>query len=172
MRFPTLRWSTSTRPGYYHGHKAELDAEMERRAELADRLRQEMGQHPAAVEAAGDAPPAAMIRFYMDENAHGGITSALRDRGLDILTVQDEGRQRTPDPQVLDRATELGRVLFTQDDDLLAEASRRQRAGEAFAGVVFAHQRLSVGQCVECLELIAHAMEPAEFASRVMFLPL
>jgi uncharacterized protein (DUF433 family) len=33
---------------YYHGHQAELDADMERREELADRLREELGQHPAA----------------------------------------------------------------------------------------------------------------------------
>jgi len=92
--------------------------------------------------------------------------------GADVLTVQDEGRETAPDPEVLDRASELGRVLFTQDDDLLSEATRRQRAGIPFAGVVFAHQRrVSVGRCVEFLELIAAAGDLEEFANSVFFIP-
>jgi hypothetical protein len=56
---------------------------------------------------------------------------------------------------LLDRATELGRILFTQDDDLLREANERQQPGEAFAGVIYAHQlNVAVGQCIDDLELI------------------
>jgi hypothetical protein len=40
------------------------------------------------------------------------------------------------DPRLLDRAGELGRVLFSQDEDLLIEAARRQREGIHFAGVI------------------------------------
>ena len=69
------------------------------------------------------------VALYMDENVHGAITRGLRQRGVDILTVQEEGREGTPDPQVLDRAGEMGRVLVSQDTDLLIEAVRRQRAG-------------------------------------------
>lgn len=44
----------------------------------------------------------------------------------------------------------MGRVLFTQDDDLLEEATHRQRAGIAFGGVIYAHQEaVSIGQCVQ-----------------------
>jgi hypothetical protein len=34
----------------------------------------------------------------------------------------------------LDRASELGRVLFTQDDDSLTEATHRQQRGPLFGG--------------------------------------
>jgi uncharacterized protein DUF5615 len=51
----------------------------------------------------------------MDENVHRAITEGLRLRGVDVLTVQDDGRRRLRDPVVLDRATELGRPLFSQD---------------------------------------------------------
>jgi hypothetical protein len=89
------------------------------------------------------------------------------------LTAQEDGAEEMPDPELLDRATALGRVLFTQDEDLLAEGVRRQRAGETFAGVVFAHQRrVSIGLCIEHLELIALIAEPEEFANRVEYLPL
>lgn len=60
----------------------------------------------------------------------------LRRRGLDVLTVQEDGRAGDSDQSMLDRATELGRVLFSQDDDLLVEASRRQASSLPFCGVI------------------------------------
>jgi predicted nuclease of predicted toxin-antitoxin system len=68
-----------------------------------------------------------MLRLYMDEGVQGPITRGLRGRGVDVLTVQDDARQAAPDPEVLQRATELGRILFTQCDDLLSQVARRQR---------------------------------------------
>ena len=77
------------------------------------------------------------------------------------------------DPAILDRAGELERVLFTQDDDLLAEATRRQREGIPFHGVIYAHQlRVSIGTCVHDLEIIAKAGEPEDLRNGVQFLPL
>ena len=36
---------------------------------------------------------------------------------------------------------------FTQDEDLLAEGVRRQRAGEPLPGIIYAHQlRVTIGQ--------------------------
>lgn len=74
---------------------------------------------------------------------------------------------------MLDRATELGRVLFSQDTDLLREASLRQQSGEPFAGVIYAEQSVvPIGQCIQDLELIARAAQPQEFMNTVYFLPL
>lgn len=113
------------------------------------------------------------IALYMDEHVHRAITVGLRLRGIDVLTVQEDDHRNTPDPQVLDRAAELGRVLFSQDDDLLAEATRRQRLGVSFAGVIYAHQlHTTIGICVRDLELIAQASEPHELENRVQYLPL
>lgn len=114
-----------------------------------------------------------MVRLYMDENVRGAVTRGLRQRGVDVLTVQEDGRAGTPDPQVLERALELGRVLFTQDDDLLVEAARRQAEGEPFLGIVYAHQeKVTIGACIDGLELIAVLGEVEEFANRVEYLPL
>ena len=67
----------------------------------------------------------------------------------------------------------LGASSFTQDDDLLREAARRQATGERFSGLVYAHQLdVTVGQCVEDLELAALATEPEEWAGQVVYLPL
>ena len=63
----------------------------------------------------------------MDVDAPAAITRGLLLRGVDVLTAQLDGTAQVSDSQLLDRATELGRVLFSQDEDLLAEATKRQR---------------------------------------------
>lgn len=109
----------------------------------------------------------------MDENVHRSITGGLRLRGVDVLTVQEDGRRGMDDSRVLDRATELGRVLFSQDEDLLAEARLRQSAGISFSGVIYAHQlHTTIGDCVRDLELAAKATLLDELADQVLFLPL
>jgi Domain of unknown function (DUF5615) len=40
----------------------------------------------------------------MDEHVHRAITIGLRLRGIDVLTVQEDGLTATPDPLILDRA--------------------------------------------------------------------
>lgn len=78
-----------------------------------------------------------------------------------------------PDSDLLDRARSLGRVVFSQDDDMLREAHRRQHDGEPFAGVLYAHQlRITTGQAVRDLELIAKVYEPEDLENRVEYLPL
>jgi hypothetical protein len=113
------------------------------------------------------------IAFYMDHHVPRAITIGLRLRGVDVITAAEDGAQRMDDPQLLDRASELGRALFTQDDDLLAEAARRQREGVPFRGLIYAHQfQVSIGACVRDLEIIAKAGEPEDLVGHVRFLPL
>lgn len=113
------------------------------------------------------------ITFYMDQNVPRAIIVGLRLREVDVLTAYEDGTSEFSDPELLDRAGELGRVLFTRDDDLIVEAVRRQREGIAFHGVIYAHQlRVSIGACVRELELIAKAGEPEDLMNEVKFLPL
>ena len=113
------------------------------------------------------------VALYMDEHVPRTITQGLRLRQIDVLTVQEDGAAGLSDPDLLDRATQLQRPLFTFDDDLLVEAARRQRARIPFAGVIYAHPlRVSIGACIHDLQLIAEAVEPEDMASRIEFLPL
>lgn len=57
------------------------------------------------------------LTLYMDEHVHGAITTGLRLRDVDVLTVQEDDRSGFPDPEILDRATQLCRIVFTQDRD-------------------------------------------------------
>lgn len=113
------------------------------------------------------------VGLYMDVNVRAEITSQLRSRGVDVLTSQEDRTRELPDSALLDCATLLDRVLFTRDADLLAEAVMRQRSGGTFVGVVYAHQlHVTIGQCVEDLEVIAKVTEPADWVNRVEYLPL
>ena len=111
------------------------------------------------------------IAFYADEHIKRAIIDGLRLRDVDIVTVQEDGFRATDDPLILNRATQLNRVVFTNDDDFLVEAHRRQTRKEHFSGVVYAAQQTAVGLCIRDLELIAKLGEPDEFASRVTYLP-
>jgi hypothetical protein len=109
----------------------------------------------------------------MDVHVPLAITRGLRRRGLDVLTAQEDGSTQMRDPDLLDRAGKLGRLFFTRDQDLLAEAVRRLRNNERFATVVYAHQlEVSIGQCISDLELIANASTAEETWSQLVYLPL
>jgi predicted nuclease of predicted toxin-antitoxin system len=108
----------------------------------------------------------------MDEHVPRSISVGLRLRGVDIITAYEDGASGMSDQDLLDRACELNRVIFTQDDDFLVEAARRQKEGIPFRGVIYAHQlRISIRECVDSLEMIAKIGEPEDMSDAVQFLP-
>lgn len=113
------------------------------------------------------------VRLYFDVHVPIAIAEALRLRGVDVLRAQEDGSAEFEDPRLLDRATDLSRVLFTQDKGFLREANRRQERAEAFYGLVYAHQlNVTIGECVNDLELIAKSSDLQEWIGRVEPLPL
>jgi hypothetical protein len=113
------------------------------------------------------------LAFYMDENVPRQIAVGLRLRRVDVLTVQEDGRSGNSDPQVLDRATELERVLFSRDDDLLVIAHQRQQDRINFCGVIYSRPaNSSIGDCVRDLALIASVCDLADCQNQVQYLPL
>ncbi len=113
------------------------------------------------------------LSLYMDVHVPRAITRTLTAAGVDVTTAQEDGCAKIPDPDLLDRAGSLGRVLFTRDEDLLAEATRRQRAAIPFHGVIFAHQmRANIGQCIHDLHLLVECVSAEEIENHVIHLPL
>jgi hypothetical protein len=108
----------------------------------------------------------------MDEHVPSAITDGLRGRGIEVHTVLEEGQSETPDPEIMDRATANGWVVFTNDKDFLTVASRRIDDGEPFSGVVkWRSDRWLIGPAVADLELIAHIYQPDDMSNRIEFIP-
>ena len=109
----------------------------------------------------------------MDHCVDGAIIAGLRARGVDVLTAQEDNHHEVDDPLVLNRATELERVVFTQDVDFLRDATRRQRHGIYFHGVIYAHPlEVTIGQCIEDIRLLVEAEDIENLIGRVHYLPM
>lgn len=112
------------------------------------------------------------LAVYMDVHVPASISEGLRRKQIDVRTAQDDSAGRLSDDDMLTRATAVGRVLFTQDTDFLEIASRRQRQGIAFGGILFAAQGTPIGQLIEDAELCLAGMTADEFRNRLVHLPL
>lgn len=105
---------------------------------------------------------------YMDHHVPKAITAGLRLRGVDVIIAHEDDTDQLDDDLLLERAHDLKRALFTQDDDLLIEAAKRQREGIPFSGVIYGHQlRVTIGVCIQDLEMIAKSDEPEDLENRV-----
>jgi hypothetical protein len=112
------------------------------------------------------------VRLYMDVHVPDAITIQLRRRGVDVLTALEDGAGRIIDADLLEHATAIGRLLFTQDIRFGALAGQWLRDGRDFAGLIFGHQMGgTIGQFVNDLELIAKASEPEEWLNVIERIP-
>lgn len=112
------------------------------------------------------------LQIYMDVQVPAEITARLRAAGIDVLTAQENGCDELSDYELLNLTASLGRELFTQDQDFLAEGARRQRAKVPFCGIFFAAQDpLRNGLYAEWLEMYAKLESPEDVAGRVIFIP-
>lgn len=109
----------------------------------------------------------------MDVHIPRAVTIALRLRGIDVLTAQEDGSAELDDLALLTRAASIGRILVSQDKDLLREGARLQNELRDFLGLVYAHQRrVTIGRMVDDLELIAEATSAADWVRRIEYLPI
>lgn len=106
------------------------------------------------------------IRFYTDEHVAGAVVTALRRRGVDVLTVPEAGMWGASDVDHLKLAFEQKRVIFTQDDDFL----RLHAQGMPHNGIVYARQQTPVGDLIRGLMLIFHVLTLEDMQSHVEFL--
>lgn len=68
-----------------------------------------------------------------DENVHPDVIVFLREAGLDVESVSEQGQFGLPDTQVLQQATEAGRAVLTHDNDFGGLALM----GAQFIGIIY-----------------------------------
>jgi hypothetical protein len=109
----------------------------------------------------------ATILFHLDENIPYAVAEGLRRRGIDVTTTAEAGLLGADDLTQLAYARDHGRVLVTQDEDLLVLHS----TGVEHAGIAFAqHQGGSIGAIIRGLVLIWSVLEPEDMRNRVEYI--
>ena len=113
------------------------------------------------------------VALYMDVHVPQAVTEQLLRRNVDVLTAIEDEAADLADDDLLDHCAGLGRLLVTFDVRFKAMAEDWQRSGRQFGGLVYAHPlRVSIGQLVKDLELIAKTTERSEWLGIVEHLPL
>jgi len=68
-----------------------------------------------------------------DENVHPDVIVFLREAGLDVESVSEQGKYGLPDANVLQQANESNRVVLTHDSDFGGMAV----FGAKFTGIIY-----------------------------------
>jgi hypothetical protein len=111
------------------------------------------------------------VAFYMDEHVPGPITRGLRRRGVDVLTAQEDRLERAKDDTLLDRASALGRLLVSTDEDYFKIVARRQALQTPFTGVISLPSTMPYRAAIEHLEMIAMCSDQSEWEGKITRLP-
>jgi predicted nuclease of predicted toxin-antitoxin system len=106
------------------------------------------------------------IKFYSDEHVDLAIASALRKRGVDILTTQEAGMLGAADEDHLQFAISQNRAIFTQDTDFL----RLHKSWPAHKGIIYTHQSTSLSKIIQGLLLIYQVLSEEDMENHVEYL--
>ena len=114
-----------------------------------------------------------MIRYLTDENIPSALADGLRDRGVDVVRVQEVGLMNTPDPDILEWAAGEERILITYDIRTMpGHAYDRVADGRPMPSVVIGWESLPVGWMIDELLIGADCGTPDDFRDLVKYLPL
>lgn len=113
-----------------------------------------------------------MLKAYADEHVRSAIVQALRQRGTDVVTVQQRQGEGTDDAEVLAEALRDSRIVLTNDTDFLKLAAQFASRRVRFAPVFFWPQQgpRRVGELVHRIIREASRGDYAAACSRVHFL--
>ena len=114
------------------------------------------------------------VRFIADANFNQKIVRGLliREPAIDFEQPEPAIPEKMPDPQVLDLAESLGRVLVTHDVKTMPKWFRECVEERRCAGLILVPNKLPIRDIIEDLLLIWHATEAEEWVNQVLRLPL
>jgi hypothetical protein len=114
------------------------------------------------------------VRFLADYDFNGEISDGLlrREPSVDLKSGYEAGLEGVPDPDVLAKAADEGRVLITHDHRTMPHHFGQFLSRRSSPGVFIIPQQLGIGAAIEELLLVWSASEVEEWANRVLYLPL
>lgn len=113
------------------------------------------------------------VRLYVDEDAlDSDLVSALRARGVDVITAREAGLIEQKDEVHLEYATRQGRALLSFNvGDFHRLHTSFLREGKSHAGIILARQqRYSVGEQMRRLLKLIAAKSAEEMSNQVEYL--
>ena len=114
------------------------------------------------------------VRFIADYDFNGEIVDGLvrREPSIDFLTGFDAGFEGVPDPDVLEKAADEGRVLVTHDRRTMPYPFAEFITHRQSPGVLIIPQRIEIGSAIGEFLLIWSASDSDEWTNRILYLPL
>ncbi len=100
------------------------------------------------------------------------LVAGLRQRGIDVVTVQDQGMRHRKDAEQLAFATAAGRVLYSANVGDFARLHGQILAREEHhSGIILLpEQRYSVGEQLRRMLILLHARSAGEMVDKLEFL--
>jgi hypothetical protein len=114
-----------------------------------------------------------LIELYIDEDAmHSHLVTALRSRGIPVITVLDSALTEKSDEEQLAFASKRGCVLYTFNiSDFHRLHTQWVGTGQEHAGMILApQQRFSIGEQLRRILRIRAAMSAESMRNHVEFL--
>ena len=113
-------------------------------------------------------------RFLADEDFRWEIVRAIRtlDPELDLATVQELTLRGLDDADILQFASDAGRIVLTHDrSTMTAEASLRFNSNLEIAGLIVVPQTVQPSLIADQLVVIAQCSDASEWVNVVSYLP-
>lgn len=113
------------------------------------------------------------IRLFIDEDAMSrALANGLRARGVDVISVGEEGRTGLTDDEQLEYAAAQGRVLYTYNtSDFYRLHTEYLAQGKRHTGIIFApQQRYKVGEQLRRLLILKRNKSAEAMKNNVEFL--
>ena len=112
-----------------------------------------------------------MLKIYSDESVNIEIIEAIKERGINAWSARDVGNLGLTDEEQLEYAYSERVCIFTTDDDFLKIAKTWNNQGKVHYGIIYVHPlKMSVGECIEAIELIAKVLDVGEMKDHIEYL--
>ncbi|MBI4606470.1 MAG: DUF5615 family PIN-like protein [Planctomycetes bacterium] len=115
-----------------------------------------------------------MLRFLADQNFNENIVRGLVRRIplLEIVLARDAGLATTEDPDLLDWAAGMRRIVLSHDIQTLpGYAIERVQAGKRMPGLFMVPQTAPIGPSIEDIQLLAECSREDEWEGQILYLP-
>ena len=113
-------------------------------------------------------------RFQADADFNHKIVRGIKrqEPAVDFQSAHMGGVIGLPDPDILMRAAEFGRLLISHDKKTMLQQFARFLHQQSSPGLILVPQHLEIGVVIEDLMLIWAATDAEEWRDRVDYLPL